>query len=549
MRNRRKWFWLLGVLLVFVALYFLNNRFGWFPLPWQMTDQDSFAEGQMPETPLVETTPIQRAVDFIPDLSVAGKLEFRTIYEIKAPFEEVVADVFVENGAMVRAGDPLLALKTDKLGERLSSAWLELTKKRQALADLVQEDSAVALMEAQAELLAAQEELEKLEKGPSSADTFSAQLAISEAQLANQELLARNDANSAKARETRYALKQAENSLRQAQTAYDAIAWKGDIAASAEATTLQNATITYESAKNSYDQALEPPTELELQKAQNAIAQAQSAYNKLFTPATPAQFEQAKVRIAKAEAKLTEVQAGPSSLKMQEAEAQVIEALRQVEEIRTKLLNTSRLQSPLDGQVVKLPAKPGQLVKEGDTVAIVVAPHEFKLSVAVSELYVLRIATGMAVDITLDVLPDSHLTGTVTAIAPPTVQTGDSNESSSSGAQFTTYPVTVVVSDSLVTENLRAGMSAQVTFVGSNQLPADSWLVPASSLEPTGEGTATLQVTRGETPLSLDVAVTDQTQGEWVVVVSSELQDGDLVVGSTTSMLDSQQFSEGMFVP
>ncbi len=548
-RRRRRWFWwLLLLLLLLAGLYFANRRFQWIPLPGQAAPDLQFAEGPPsaidPVTglPLQQTSPVQRAADYIPDLTVGGKLEFRTIYEIKAPFDETVDAVLVTNGALVQAGTPLISLKIDSLNDELNSAWLTLTKERQALTDLVKESSTTALMEANAELLSAQEELRKLQEGPAAADRGAAQLAISDAQLAYEELVNRNDPNAKAVREARYNLKQQENEVQRAQTAYNAISWRGDIAASAEASALQSATIAHENARDAYEDAIKPPTELELQKAQNAIAQAQSAYDKLFTAATAAEIEQAKVRVAKAEERLAEVQAGPTSLAIQEAENNVVTALNGVEAVRTKLRGAGGLVAPEDGQVVKLSVSAGDVVKEGDTVAVVVVPDEFKLTLAVSELFILRIDPGMAVNIALDVLPGQPITGTVTVIAPPTVQTGDdqSNSGQSGSTQLTTYPVTVAVAESEVAARLRAGMSAQVTFVGSNQLPPDSWLVPVNGLETVREGVGVVQLMRGDAPTPLEVEVTDQVQGEWVVVISPDLQEGDMVVGSTASFLDQQ---------
>ena len=322
-RRRRLFWWMLLLLLLLVGFYFANRRFHWFSLPGQSAPDLQFTEGSLPALdpitglPLPQTSPVQRAADFIPDLTVGGKLEFRTVYEIKAPFDDTVDAVLVTNGELVKAGTPLISLKIDSLNDELNSAWLTLTKERQALTDLVKESSTTALMEANAELLSAQEELRKLQEGPSAADRGAAQLAISDAQLAYEELVNRNDPNAKAVREARYNLKQQENEVQRAQTAYNAISWRGDVAASAEAAALQSATIAHENARDAYEDAIKPPTELELQKAQNAIAQAQSAYDKLFTAATAAEIEQAKVRVAKAEERLAEVQAGPTSLAIQ----------------------------------------------------------------------------------------------------------------------------------------------------------------------------------------------------------------------------------------
>jgi len=547
-RRRRIWWFVLLILLLLAGFYVANGRFRWIPLPGQATQEMPFGEG-LPNTldpatgmPFPESSPVQRAVDFIPDLTVGGKLEFRTVYEIKAPFDETVEAVWVENGALVAAADPLLSLQIDTLNDELNGAWLELTKARQNLNDLVQTTSTIALMEAKAELLAAQEELAQLADGPSAADIRAAQLSVSDAQLAYEELINRNDPNAKIVREARYNLRQQENEVQRAQTAYNAVAWRGDVAASAEAAALQSATIAHENARDAYEEASKPPTDLEVQKARNAIAQAQSTYDTLFTEATAAQIEQAKVRVAKAQEAVADIEAGPTSLATQEAENGVMSALNRVEEIRTKLRRATGLQAPVDGQVVKLSISAGDVVKEGDTVAVVVVPDEFKLTLAVSELFILRIGPGMPVAIALDVLPSEPLTGTVSVIAPPDVQTDETATASQSvNTQLTTYAVTVVVSDSLATARLRAGMSAQVTFIGSNQLPPNSWLVPANGLDMQRDGVGIVQQLRDGIPTPLEVEVTDITQGEWVVVVSAELAEGDMVQGSTASFLDQQR--------
>lgn len=548
-RRKRRWYqrrwlwWLLGLGALLTVLYLLNNRFLWVPLPWQTAEQAMLVEGQPPDVPLIETVPVEPAADFIRNVTESGKLEFRTIYEIKAPFESTVVTVAVQAGVLITTGETLLTLNTDKLQEEFNRAWLDLTQKRQSLTDLMQESSATAVMEAKAELLAAQEELKKLEDGPPAIERQAALIAISEAKVAYEELLANNDPNSKKVRDARFALVQAERTVQRAQTAYNAVAWRGDIAASSEAAALQTATESYEQQKATYDEAVKPPTELQLQKAQNAIAQAQNNYDKLFT-ATPSQLEQAKVKLAKAEEKVKTIENGPPTLKVQEAEGQVVEALNRLEGLRNKLNNTAALRAPFDGQIVKLSAKPGQAVKEGDTLAVVVIPDQFKLTLAISELSILRIERGMPVEITLDVLPEASFTGTVATIAPPTVQTeGDTSGGGGGGGggQFTTYGVTVAMGDDTRNQRLLAGMSARATFVGSNQLPANAWLVPANAITEQNGDIGTIQLMRGETPTPLEVQVTDQTHGESVVIVSAELQPGDMVVGSMASFLDQQE--------
>lgn len=567
-KRRRTWRRWIIALLILILLGIGGAYFLGLPIPFlsnylqptAMTGGEGMIVGpdgsMMPADaaqPITPTVPIQRAIDFLPDLKVSGKLEWRTVIEVKAPFEESVANVNVAVGDLVSATQELASLSTAKLTTQFDGAWIELTQQRQALVDLGKENSELAQMEADAELLAAQEELDKLEKGPPATDITSAKLAVSEAQTAYDELLKRNDPNSQKVREARFAVLQAEKSVQQAQSGYDAISWKGNKEAEAAANALQSATVGLENARRSYDEAQKPPTEVELTKAKLAISKAQNDYNKLFQQATPAQLEAAKVRVMKAQEKADQVKLGPSPVKVQETENKVLESLNKFEEIRTKLLSTSNLVAPIDGMVVKVSATSGQVVKAGDVVVVVATPSQFKIKLSVSEIDILKIYEGMPVSITLDVLPEQPLTGTVSRIPPIELTTDSSGNSSafSSGPQLSSYPIVVDVGDSELSQKMRAGMSAQVTFIGSNQLQENSWLVPLSSITTQDGTTGTVDVMRGDQTLSIQVEVTDITRGEWVVVISPELTESDMIVGTVSSFLDQQpnQFGGVMVGP
>lgn len=544
---RRRWFirglWLLiGVISAGGAAAWLGL------LPW---GRSSPPQGELPPTAQFETVPVQQAADFIADLQLSGKLALRTVRQIKAPFDEAVAHVDVEVGAQVKAGDVLVRLDRKELSAQLDTAWFELTKSRLALAKLVEPPSELEILQARAELMLTQDELDKLVNGPSAADINSASIAIKEAQAAYDELTARNDPNSTKVREARYALRQAQNELQRAQTAYDAVSWRGDLAALPESASLQSATISFESARTTFEEASKPPSELELQQAQLAIDKARNDYTKLFEQATAGGIEQARANVFKAEEKIGQILYGASTQDVQDAEVAVLEALTKLEDARLKLLQGSDLTAPIEGVVTKLAVTEGQVVKEGDTAAVVVAPKQFELLLTVDENSILALNEGMTAQITTDAAPDAIITGMVSYIAEvdssSLEQAGsDSSSSSTTGStEPARYPVTVDVDDATVPDFLRAGMSVQVTFLNSSQLAPNSWLVPANALTPVGDEQGTLQVLRGDTPETLTVTVTRQSQGEWIVVVSDQLQEGDLVIGSVSSFLGEDQFGPG----
>jgi len=324
--------------------------------------------------------------------------------------------------------------------------------------------------------------------------------------------------------------------------AFDAVSWKGEGAAS-EASALQSATISLEKARLAYDEAIAPPDKLDLQNAQLAIDQAQVNYADLFEEPTPAEIAQAELNVAQAEDNIDQLLAGASEVEVQEAEAAVLFALTTLEETRTNLMTGSAVVSPLDGIVTQISVVEGQAVDRGDTVAVVAALDAFEVNLSVSEEYILLLHEGMPVEIAVDVAPDLPVTGTVTYISPVDTDSfsqGQTTSISSGSTSPGSYPVTIQVEPGPGVDTLRAGMNVQVTFVGSNQLPTDSWLVPAGSirLSDAQGDSGIVQVMRGNTTQDVSVTVTGVTQGEWQVVVSDTLAQGDRVVGSTATFLE-----------
>ena len=545
--------WVTRVLIVVALLVTAGGLAlwqGWITLPWM---QSQSRLGNDPRAArmaaAVSNVPIQRADALIEDLQLTGKLTLRTVREVTAPFGEAIDALEVTVGDTVQVGDTLMTLDRDQLALDLDSAWLELMSAREALIELTTPSTELEKMEAQTNLLAAQEAVTQLNEGPAAADIEAAALAIQEAQVAMDELLDRNDPNSTEVRQARYDLQQAENAVNDAQTAYDAVSWRGSEAAS-EANALQSATISLESARLAYEEAIAPPDELDVQAAQLEIDQAQNSYTQLFEEATPAEIAQAQLSVAQAQDAILELEAGPTEQEIQEAEAAVLTALTTFEETRMTLQSGSAIVAPLDGLVTQISIVEGQVVERGDTVAVIAALDTFEINLSVSEEYILLLTEGMPVEISLDVAPALPITGVITYIAPVDTDSFSQGQTTSFESTSTSpgsYPVTIQVDATSGVETMRAGMNVQVTFVGSNQLPENSWLVPATSIRPSRpqSDSATIQVVRGETTQAIEVVVTDITQGEWQVVVSPELAEGDLVVGTTTTFLEESNGEQG----
>lgn len=510
------------------------NEFGGFP-----PDQGMMVDGAMlPDGMMPGTVPVQPATDFIPDVVASGRLALSEIEELTAPIDSTIISLTVELGDLVAAGDKLVALDVDVVAASLDQEILDLNKARQALAELFEEKSEADLLMGNAELLEAKEAFTKLQNGPDETALNDATLKIREARAALTELEQKNEPNSQTVREARFSLSEARNSLQRAQQSYDAISWKGDLAASLEAEALKNATIGLERAQVAFDKASAPADAVDLDAAKLAIARAQTEYDKLLVPPSQAELEKARARISKAEQDLETLSEGPTALQIQEAETAVMNALKKLDETREQLGQIDQLAAPISGRIVNLPVKADQSVRKGDVLAAIAADKQFKIEVEINELSILNIAEGMDVEVTSDVVPDEMLLGIVSRIAPTEITSNNDGSASGSGSTLATFPVVVDLLDAPLLQKLRAGMSVEVRFIGSNQLLPNSWLVPLDAVEDVAGDSGTIKLLRGEETVPLQVTVVDKTQGEWQVVVSDELEQGDLVFGSTASFLN-----------
>jgi len=311
--------------------------------------------------------------------------------------------------------------------------------------------------------------------------------------------------------------------VQEAQRAYDKVSWQGT--GSSEAATLQDATIDYEAAKAAYDQSVEPTSNSELQSTASSIQSAQVTLNELLNSPTAAEIATAQAGVAAAAASLADLQAGPTANAVRSAEITLQQSLIDLEEAYRNL-DAATVVAPIDGVVLSLDATVGVRSAADSIVATLADPTQLELVINVAEADMQHVALGQPAEIEIDALPGKSFAGAVEAIAP----TNDSEATSVS------YPVTVRLAGDDLTGVL-PGMNAVATLTNQDPLPPNSWLVPTNALR--REGTATtVEVVQGETTFA--VAVTPGgMQGEWTIVQSDELQDGDRVVGSLTSNLNS----------
>lgn len=249
-----------------------------------------------------------------------------------------------------------------------------------------------------------------------------------------------------------------------------------------------NAEQTYRRAQRLYDEGAMSGTEFDGAATQYEVAQAQfqTALKSLELVTQGARAEdiaQARASVVQAEASY-----GLAALAMEHAS----------------------VRSPLDGVVSRVDAERGALVGATSPVASVINLSEAKLLVKLGERDVVRVAPEQSVEVAVNVLPGSPVTGVVDTVAPAVDESG-------------MFPVSIIVPNE--EGRLRAGMSATARIVVAEQ--KDALAVPVGALVTVGGTRGVYRVEDGKAHF---IEVATGIQSRTHVEILSGLASGDEVV-------------------
>jgi multidrug resistance efflux pump len=328
--------------------------------------------------------------------------------------------------------------------------------------------------------------------GPKSADLTTAQSGVDQARA--QLEIQRTNLSAAKTN-AELQIDLAANGLRDAQKVYSDVYWKNrelerklddfgmdlpEEADDAEQQALrgvQSAEARLDQARLGYEQAKQNEVE-GLQAAEAQVRTAEANLQRVLDGATTEQRAAVDAQVAQARAQLDKLRGDQRAGGLQAAEAGVAAAqanldraaadatpatlagaLAQVEQARTAVesarlnLDKATLRAPFAGIVANINVDVGDLAGSGAQAAVqVVDVSELRVEVNVSDTDVARVREGMPAQITVDAIPGTAFTGTVTYIAPTATVAGT----------VRTYPVRITLDSQ--NEGLRAGMSARVAI-------------------------------------------------------------------------------------
>lgn len=360
-----------------------------------------------------------------------------------------VQRVAVAVGDSVAAGDVLIVLDQAAAQAAVSMARAGLLRAQANVSDLRAGARPQEIAAAQARLDAANARLAQLTEGASNEDVTAAQANLAAAQASLQQLYSGPREADRIAAEA--ALANAESARQQAQSAYDRVAWRSDVAMLPESARLQQVTNDYNAAKARYDALFAGPDADVVAAARARVQQAQAALDRLLGSATAGQLAEAEAQVRSAQAEVDLLIAGTRDAALLAAVAAVSEAQAAVEAAQAVLDNTE-LHAPFAGTVTALDLSAGEMVTPGLPVLTLADLAQLQVeTIDLSERDVAQITIDQPVTVFVEAL-NVEIPGRVARIADQADVIGGD----------VVYPARILLDEQPL--GLRWGMSVEVTF-------------------------------------------------------------------------------------
>ncbi len=451
---RRKWFWivLLALILAISGGYYYYDNF--------------YLQAQVPAEMTTITTAQVRRDDLVITANGSGMLVPAAEMAVGFRSSGVLAEVLVEVGDRVEAGQVLARLDDAEAQSKVAQAQISLRQAELNLAGLTQDVDAADLAAAQGNLASAKASLTKLTAPPAEKDLLAAQESLNSAQEALNDLLAGSDEKQVEIAKADLTL--AEINLQNAQAAYDRIAHRPDAGQTQQAMDLWQATTNYEKAQAEYQEALEGPGQDEISDARSKVAQAQAQLDALLEEPDPDEVAAAEAKVAQAQAQLDALLAGATARDLEAAQLNVALAQLSLESAQRDLANTQLL-APQAGTVTAVKVQVGETVGTSPILTLADLDH-MQVQFWVEEGDLLSVAPGNAVNVVFEALPDLTFPGEILSVDPGLVTVdGTSAVQSWASVDLRAHPV-----------SLLSGMNAEVEIVAGEA--RNALLVPIQAL-------------------------------------------------------------------
>lgn len=441
-----------------------------------------------------------------------------------------VAEVLVQPGSVVKPGDPLARLDTERLAsgvvqaqDALKSAEDNLAKARQPLTALQLAEKKLAVQLAQTKVREetdALAKLKELDRATLEADLAASRQKLAEARLAFAQLKTRDLTPEIAPIEERYApaaAKCAELSAEVAPNVED-IDLRWSVCNETTDGADQIARIRQSYARDLLVKAYDITTgERAVAKAEQALAQADAGPDPLAVAKAENALAEAEAKLAAAQEDQAAAEAGPDADALADKQTAVTQAQRTLEVAQTELANAT-LSASAAGTVTTVGVTVGAWVDRSTVAAEIADLNDLRVVADVDETEIRRFSAGQAVRVAFDALPGQTFDGRV-EIVP--VQGTLSNDvlSFRVPVQVDKWPA-----------GLRLGMTATLEVVMESV--SDVLIVPAMAVQQVPDGQVVTRVrvdpaSGGRTREQVYVK-TGRSNGLYMEIVEG-LQEGDQV--------------------
>ncbi len=485
--------------------------------------------GGDPSAGQAETTVIAATGDLDAAATASGRVEARRQAGLAFQQGGTVAEVLVEAGMPVQAGDPLVRLDSTDLQRAVLEAEQALLIQEQQLANLTAPPSAAELAVAEANVASAQARLDSLQSGPTAAEIAASEATLRASEADVTAAAARlESAQSGGTAEDRlgaeFALEAAQTAYTRAEEAHRAsydCTWNDQTGAFdcvGGSDREKAARVTASQAYADLVAAQERLANLQPGAAAEAIASAQASltsavarrdaararHDLLLAGGSEADRAAAAAALARAQAQLETLREGPAATQIARQEALVEQA--HVAVARANLaLEKSVLAAPFRGVVTAVNTSPGEMTS--GLVVELIDMDSLEVVLDVDEVDIGEIAIGQPAGVTLPGWPGTTLDGAVVAIAPE-------NEANSAGTVV--YQVRLSLPAGALP--LREGMTADARLVTARR--EGVLLLP----------NAAIKADRANGTFSVDVVSGREANGTLIVTetpITIGLRDGE----------------------
>lgn len=505
-------------------------------------------------------------------LGLAGYFTYRTFFAGSTP-ATTTQTAQVERGTLVTtvsAAGNIAARQTATVSwrargtvGRVNVAVGQVVQAGQVLAELDPDNPDPSMLQARADLLAAQEALATLQAGPTSQQLAQARLAVVQAQDAvtsaqkslNYLLNPVSQALLDQAEDARVALQSAQSSLQLLNASPDIAAlqnqtfltnWyrsrlsqmqeaaKGNEGNPDVADALRRAQIDYQ-AQLDKQYTLQLQIDTNRANKSNDVRNAQLAYNQAAAnlqaaqsgpnaarvTLAQAQLALAQANLEKAADDLATLEAGPDAQALAAAQARLATAQAAVD--------AAQLTAPISGTVIAVNHQPGDSVEANQAAVVLADLSSLEVAVSVAEVDVNQIQPGQTANLTVDAVQGQTFAGQVSVVAlAGSAQQGVVN-----------FPVTVVISSP--DPGLKPGMTAAVAIV-TQQHPG-VLMVPNRALHTSGGQRTVIVLFEGQqVPVPVTVGLSNETYSE---VSSDSLREGDTLVLNAAASSSTRTLTNG----